>query len=45
MLDRYYNKLCIKCDNTICKSYGGNCRKYRIVNFLKEILYKIRGVI
>lgn len=33
----YYNPLCIKCNNDICKVYGGRCKKYIIINFFKKL--------
>lgn len=39
-MNNYFNKLCIKCDNDICKAYGGTCRKYRVINFFKKLFKK-----
>lgn len=36
-MKNYFNSLCVKCNNDICKVYGGNCRKYRVINFFKKL--------
>ena len=28
---------CSKCNNSVCKVYGGTCRKYRIMRFVKQL--------
>ena len=32
--------LCEKCNNDICKVYGGTCRKYRFIRFLRKLFGK-----
>lgn len=39
-MSKYFNSLCIKCNNDICKVYGGTCRKYRVINFFKKLFKK-----
>ena len=36
----YNNSLCAKCDNDVCKVYGGRCKKYCIVNFFRRLFCK-----
>lgn len=36
----YNNSLCANCDNDVCKVYGGRCKKYRIINFFRELFCK-----
>ena len=31
---------CEKCNNDICKIYGGTCRKYRFVRFIRKLFMK-----
>ena len=39
-MNKYCSSSCIKCNNDICKAYGGTCRKYRIINFFKKLFKK-----
>ena len=32
--------LCEKCNNDICKVYGGTCRKYRFIRLLRKLFLK-----
>ena len=36
----YNNSLCAKCNNSVCKVYGGRCKKYRILYFFKRLFCK-----
>ena len=36
----YDNSLCVKCNNDVCKVYGGRCKKYRIIYFFKKLFCK-----
>ena len=36
MRDYNSNLLCIKCNNDICKVYGGRCKKYNIIKYFKK---------
>ena len=36
MRDYNSNPLCIKCNNDICKVYGGRCRKYNTIKYLEK---------
>lgn len=40
MREGYSNSLCTKCDNDVCKVYGGRCKKYRIIKFLRKLFCK-----
>lgn len=39
-MNNYCNKICIKCNNDICKVYGGTCKKFRIIKFFKKLFKK-----
>ena len=39
-MNKSCNKICTKCNNGICKAYGGTCKKYRIINFFKKLFKK-----
>ena len=40
MREGYSNSLCMKCDNDVCKVYGGRCKKYCIIKFFRIIFCK-----
>lgn len=35
----YSEKMCNKCNNEICKIYGGRCKKYSLKKFFKNFLH------
>lgn len=44
MTNNYSNQPCVKCHNSICKVYGGRCRKYRITNFFRKLFKGVKEV-
>lgn len=38
------SKMCQKCQNVVCKSYKGECRKHRLLRFFGQIdIFKTNG--
>ena len=34
------NDMCSKCNNSVCKVYGGTCKKYRMMHLVKRLFCK-----